>query len=65
VNIPKPELTKIVLKSMEVHFSIDQLIEWMTPFMQIVCRKVSEITVHKADTLSRREYELNYMKIMT
>ena len=49
---------------MEVHFSGEQLVQWVKLFMSIVCKKVSELPIQKYENLSRREYELGHMKII-
>jgi hypothetical protein len=41
MNINKDEFTEVVFKTMEVHFSIDQLIDWMQSLMHIACKKVA------------------------
>jgi hypothetical protein len=49
MNINKEEFTEIVFKTMEVHFSIDQLIEWMQSLMHSACKRVAQISIYKAD----------------
>ena len=52
------------MRTIEIHFSIDQLIEWITPFFSIICKKISEVSLAKAEPVARREYDLNYMKVV-
>ena len=37
VMIPKPEFLDLIAKTIEVHCSPEQLIEWMQMFMNILC----------------------------
>ena len=43
VMIPKPELYDLIVKTLEIHMSTEQLIDWTSLFMTILCRKINEI----------------------
>ena len=59
-------LTKLVLQSIEIHFPVEQLNQWLWPFMTAVCRKVSEISLgtEEGETANRREYQLGYARLL-
>ena len=65
VMIPKPEFLELIVKVLEVHCSPEQLIEWTSLFMSILCRKINEIQLTKSEKeTTNKEFELNYMKIL-
>lgn len=64
VMIPKPEFYSLIVKTMEIHFSGEQLIAWTSLFMNILCRKISEIQIAKAEKETNKEFDLYYMKIV-
>jgi hypothetical protein len=41
--IPKPELYELIVKTMEVHMSTEQLIEWTSLFMTLLCNRINEV----------------------
>jgi hypothetical protein len=51
-----------MMQTMEVHFSSEQLIQFTSIFMGILCKRVSEIPIQRYEHLSRRDYELGHMK---
>lgn len=61
-NIQIPGLIEIILDSMEIHFSNEQMLKWTATFMSIVSRKTSNISITYADTLQKREFELALLR---
>lgn len=64
VMIPKPEFFELIVKTMEVHCSIEQLIDWTQLFMSSLCRKINEIQLAKSERETNKEFDLNYMKVL-
>jgi len=40
MNINREEMTEVVFKSIDIHFSMNQLIDWQASFMHILCQKI-------------------------
>lgn len=41
MDMNESEYIDLVLKTMELHFSVDQLIDWTCSLMQILCKRIS------------------------
>ena len=61
MNVNRESMTSLVFKSIDIHFSMDQLIDLMAPLMHIICQKIPQISLYKADTLQKRKYDLNLL----
>jgi len=64
IIIQKYKYFDVIVKSMEIHFSFEQLCEWTGSFMKILCRKITELTIGRVDKMQLKDLDMNYFKII-
>lgn len=59
-------LMNLVLDLIELHFSNEELVQWLSPFMNLVCKNVSEISQLQEQIylIEDREYHLSYVRVV-